>query len=119
MPFHAHLITCPPPSLRAFCVPHGFSRCISVSTTLRIVRVNLQRKSSWKRACLTLLDSIGERLVESTGAKPLPPRLLNRLDEAFREAFLALLSGTVHLGEADPLTTSGWESTANVELNIW
>ena len=27
-------------------------------------------------------------------------RLLNRLDEAFREAFLALLSGTVHLGEA-------------------
>jgi hypothetical protein len=25
---------------------------------------------------------------------------LNRLDEAFREAFLALLSGTVHLGEA-------------------
>eukprot|EP00434_Breviolum_minutum_P026348 symbB.v1.2.023292.t1/scaffold2115.1/size88956/1 len=29
-----------------------------------------------------------------------PNLLLNRLDEAFREAFLALLSGTVHLGEA-------------------
>ena len=48
-------------------------------------------------------ESIGERLVESTGAKLLYPRLLNRLDEAFREAFLALLSGTVHLGEAGPL----------------
>ena len=29
-----------------------------------------------------------------------PNLLLNRLDEAFREAFLALLSGPVHLGEA-------------------
>lgn len=70
-------------------------------------------------ACLTLLDSIGERLVESTGAKPLPPRLLNRLDEAFREAFLALLSGTVHLGEADPLTHVVGNPRQIFELNVW